>query len=152
MWPDGWIILNIWPFATMKTSPIMSQICQSSQSGKISPNLVTLIGVYISCALDVSLLDDWLLRSPGGLDLTIGIFNQLNKTWPGKNVVIFICSLQILKIIHLVFVLEFKLVTLSITSLLQLPLDQGSLSYKIAFLPIKTSNSIINEPQRTRNN
>ena len=58
------LYFNIWPFATLKASPIMSQICQSRpsilpnkkwtvknllttcnsfcQSGKISPNLVTL--------------------------------------------------------------------------------------------------------------
>ena len=58
------LFLNIWPFATLKISPTMSQICQSRlsilpnknklsnfcqrlvnfcQSGKISPNLVILI-------------------------------------------------------------------------------------------------------------
>ena len=50
------LFFNIWPFATMKISPIMSQICQSRltilpnknklskicQSGEISSNLATL--------------------------------------------------------------------------------------------------------------
>ena len=47
------LIFNFWPFATMKFSPMMSQICQSRLSiCQIRNKLLNLVTLFAACARD----------------------------------------------------------------------------------------------------